>query len=64
MNIIYLNTSHVKVNLRENLHDHLTHNLNTSHVKVNLCYINLYRIIIFYLNTSHVKVNQTLKFKY
>ena len=59
--VLYLNTSHVKVNQLELLTaDDNTRNLNTSHVKVNQqCSRKIYKLGT-YLNTYHVKVNHKI----
>ena len=63
LSVIYLNTSHVTVNLfcSEKLGT-MFHDLNTSHVTVNPIPIVGNKSIKPYLNTSHVTVNQMLHF--
>ena len=61
---VYLNTSHVKVNLvivGKKLRP--LFNLNTSHVKVNRLGDSKANISRYDLNTSHVKVNQNFGYR-
>ena len=59
MEVLYLNTSHVKVKrTNAQTEDMGEANLNTSHVKVKPFVVNHIWTIHFYLNTSHVKVKR------
>ncbi len=60
--LLYLNTSHVKVNLIKKERTYLWEPyLNTSHVKVNQKELTEKEVKELNLNTSHVKVNHNVK---